>query len=412
MSLRKVSFDQAAFWLACASIIAMLVSIAVANIFLAAAFVTLLLSKDRLRFPSFWIPLAAFFAGTLTSLLLSVDPNGGRPAIRKFFVFLIVLALYSTVRRLDQVRALIVIAAGVMACSAVWSLVQFAHKVREAHALGRPFYTYYTSERITGFTSHWMTLGGEEMIVALMAAALLFFSSLERRWKLLLIAALAVIFVSLLLGYTRSIWLGTCVGGLYLLWLWKRWWTFAVPVALALLVAANPFALRERVRSAIQPHGDTDSNEFRYVCRRAGIEMIKAHPWFGLGPEQVKAQLKQWIPADVPRPLPSGWYGHLHNIYLQFAAERGIPTALALFWMIARILYDFVRGVRRAHANPDARAILHGAIAVVMGMLAVGFYEVNLGDSEVLFTFLAVVTCGYVAIDAVAAPGNVQEAAA
>jgi putative inorganic carbon (hco3(-)) transporter len=413
MLLRKLSFDQAAFGLACASMIAMLVSIAVANIFLAAAFVALLLSRDRLRFPSFWIPLSVFFAGTLTSLFLSVDPNGGRPAIRKFFIFLIVLALYSTVRRMAEVRALILIASGVMACSAVWSLVQFAHKVREAHALGRPFYTYYTSERITGFTSHWMTLGGEEMIIALMAASLLFFSPLERRWKIVLIGALALILVSLLLGYTRSIWLGTCLGGLYLLWLWKRWWVLAVPVLLALLITANPFALRERVQSAVQPHGDTDSNEFRYVCRRAGVEMIKAHPWFGLGPEQVKAQLKQWIPADVPRPLPTGWYGHLHNIYLQFAAERGIPTAIALFWMIGKILYDFVRGIRRAGANPAARAILHGAIAVVIGMLAVGFYEVNLGDSEVLFTFLAVVTCGYIAVDAVTgARGSIQEAAA
>jgi len=33
------------------------------------------------------------------------------------------------------------------------------------------------------------------------------------------------------------------------------------------------------------------------------------------------------VPADVRRPLPDGWYGHLHNIYLQFAAERGILTA-------------------------------------------------------------------------------------
>ena len=114
--MKKLSFDQAAFGLACASMIAMLVSIAVANIFLAAAFVVLLLSKDRLRFPSFWIPLAVFFVGTLASLLLSVDPNGGRPAIRKFFIFLIVLALYSTVRRMAEVRALILIASGVMAC--------------------------------------------------------------------------------------------------------------------------------------------------------------------------------------------------------------------------------------------------------------------------------------------------------
>ena len=411
MLFNNWSWDRTAVYLACGAVISVLFSIAVCNILLAAAFVALLFSHQRMRFPPFWIPLAVFFAGTVISLFLSVDPEGGRPAIRKFFVFLIVLVFYSTVRSLERVRTILVIAAGVAACSAAWSLVQFARKVSEAHALGRPFYTYYVSERITGFMSHWMTLGGQEMIIALMAASLLFFSN-ARRWKPWILAALAVIAASLLLGYTRSVWLGAFCGGMYLLWLWKRWWSAAVPVALVLLVLANPFALRERVRSAIQPHGDTDSNEFRVVCRRAGVLMIEAHPWFGLGPEQVKAQLTKWIPPDVPRPLPTGWYGHLHNIYLQYAAERGIPTAIALFWMLGKILYDFIRAVRRAGANTEARAILHGAIAVFIGMLAVGFYEVNLGDSEVLLLFLSVIACGYVAVDAVNAAPRAEEASA
>ena len=62
--------------------------------------------------------------------------------------------------------------------------------------------------------------------------------------------------------------------------------------------------------------------------------MIRAHPWFGLGPEEVKLQFNSYVPPDIPRPLPEGWYGHLHNIYLQYAAERGIPTMLLMLWML------------------------------------------------------------------------------
>ena len=101
--------------------------------------------------------------------------------------------------------------------------------------------------------------------------------------------------------------------------------------------------------------------------------------------------------ADIPRPLPTGWYGHLHNIYLHFAAERGIPTMLALMWLLGKCGFDFWRAARGAKNNPAAWAILQGAIAVLIGMLVVGFYEVNLGDSEVLTLFFAVVGCGYVA---------------
>ena len=117
-----------------------------------------------------------------------------------------------------------------------------------------------------------------------------------------------------------------------------------VPIPILLLILLNPFDVRERVSSVFHPHGDTDSNEFRVICRRAGLRMIADHPWFGLGPEQVKAQLTNYIPADVPRPLPSGWYGHLHNIYLHYAAERGIPTMLALMWMLGKIIVRFSAG--------------------------------------------------------------------
>jgi uncharacterized protein YqgC (DUF456 family) len=123
-----------------------------------------------------------------------------------------------------------------------------------------------------------------------------------------------------------------------------------------------------------------------------------------LGPEQIKAlevsgEFQNWIPADIPRPLPTGWYGHLHNLYVQLAAERGIPAALVMIWLLLKIAVDFIAGARRARDNPDARAILYGAIAMMAGTLAVGCAEYNLGESGVLTPFLGVVVCGYVAID-------------
>ena len=63
---------------------------------------------------------------------------------------------------------------------------------------------------------------------------------------------------------------------------------------------------------------------------------------------------------------------------------------------------------------PDgARFVLHGAIAVIIGILAEGFFEYNLGDSEVLTMFLAVAGFAYVAIRqrAVESPRGAREAA-
>ncbi len=68
--------------------------------------------------------------------------------------------------------------------------------------------------------------------------------------------------------------------------------------------------------------------------------------------------------------------------------------------MIAWILLDFSRGLRALPPGPgDRRFILEGAIAVVIGALVEGFFEVNLGDTEPLTMFLIAVACGYLALD-------------
>jgi len=139
--------------------------------------------------------------------------------------------------------------------------------------------------------------------------------------------------------------------------------------------------------------------------------MIQAHPWFGLGPEQVGPHVMQYVPSDVKLPLPEGYYGHLHNIYIHYAAERGIPTMLALLWMLGQALYDFIRALRRLPAGAEARWVLHGAIAVTIAVMLSGFYELNLGDSEVLAMFLAVIGIGYVAVGSVGADNTAMTSA-
>jgi O-antigen ligase len=95
-----------------------------------------------------------------------------------------------------------------------------------------------------------------------------------------------------------------------------------------------------------------------------------------------------------------GSYIHLHNIYLHYAAERGIPTLLVFLWLMARILRDFWRGLAALPpGRGDRRFLLHGGIAVVIATLVDGVANMNLGDSEVLTMFLVVVACGYLALE-------------
>ena len=391
---------RAAFYLAFASAVSILIGIAPSQILLGLAVVALLLSGAKLRIPPIWLPLVLFMAGTLIALALADHPAVGLPQVRKFYVFLMLPVVFSTIRDRVSMRWLFLAWGAVGAGTAVWGVVQFVHKLAQARAAGKDFYEYYTSERITGAMSHWMTFGGEEMFALLMLGAFLFFGperTLRRLWPWLLCAGLLL--VALVLGETRSIWLATLVAGLYLVWAWKRWVVAVIPVVLALAALFGPPSVKDRVASFMRPRKDVDSNEFRVVTWRTGIQMIKKHPWFGVGPEEVRLEFNDYVPADIPKPLPRGWYGHLHNIYLHYAAERGIPTMLVLMWLLARVLFDFWRALRKLPPGPsDERFILRGATAVVIATMVAGFFELNLGDSEVLTMFLTTVACGYTAI--------------
>jgi putative inorganic carbon (HCO3(-)) transporter len=68
-------------------------------------------------------------------------------------------------------------------------------------------------------------------------------------------------------------------------------------------------------------------------------------------------------------------------------------------WLIGMTMWDCFRGVLRAgRARSQQLFVLHGTIAVTIGVLVGGLFEYNLGDSEVLMIFLCVVALGYAAV--------------
>jgi putative inorganic carbon (hco3(-)) transporter len=390
---------RSARWLTFASAVSIIFGIAPSQILLALAFAALLASGAPMRLPRIRLPLALFLLGTLIALAFSGDVTGGLPQLRKFFVFLELLVVFSLLRDLQMIRWLFLSWAGAASIAAVVGDIQFARKLQAAHQAGRNFYDYYVGERITGFTSHWNTYSAEEMFALLMLASFLLFAPGTRKRLWVWLSCAALMAMAILLAETRAVWIAMAVAGLYLVWFWRKTLVLLVPVAVLAVYFVSPPALRERFTSIFHPKG-VDSNQFRIITWRTGVNMVEGHPWLGLGPEGPKLHFNDWVPADIPRPLPAGWYGHLHNVYLQYAAERGIPTMLVMVWMLIQMLVDFGRGlIALPPGRSDRRFLLHGAIAIILATMVEGFFEYDLGISPVLTMFLVAVGCGYVALE-------------
>jgi putative inorganic carbon (hco3(-)) transporter len=391
-----VSWERAAFYLTAAAAVTTEISIAAFQILMGVALVLLIRARVKFRWPAAATPLAAWMAWTLVSLVAHGQFHAGFPQIKKFYVYLMLFLVAAAVRTVGDARTIVLGWAGAACLSAAWSMEQFVRKFHTARVAHVNFYLAYIGARITGFMGHWMTFSGQMMMALLLILALLLLSR-EPQGKRWLAAAACLVAAALLAAETRSMWGGAAVGAAYLLWFKRRWLILAIPVTLAVVLLTNPFDARERVISIVHPHGEIDSNDHRALLRRVGWGMIQAHPWVGLGPEEVGPNVARYIPADVLRPLPDGYYGHLHNIYFHYAAERGLPALAALLWFFIQALYDFARALR-LQAPGEAHWFLHGAIAVILAFMLAGYFEVNWGDSEVLAMLLAVVGCGYALI--------------
>ena len=124
---------------------------------------------------------------------------------------------------------------------------------------------------------------------------------------------------------------------------------------------------------------------------KIGRDVVRDHPVFGLGPEQIHPnyeRYRQAYPEAVNATNP-----HLHNVPIQIAAERGIPALLAWLWFVAVAVRDLWRRLRRRVA-PD----LAGAgLAALIAMLAAGLFEYNFGDSEFLMLLMGLITLPFAA---------------
>ena len=116
------------------------------------------------------------------------------------------------------------------------------------------------------------------MIVFLLTLSFVLFSK-PTKWRFWAGLSLPLLWIGLVLGLTRSIFLfGVPLGTAYLLWNRRRWLAVLIPACAILIVLSSPFQVAERLVSVTRPHETIDSNSRRVIMARTGLAMIKAHP--------------------------------------------------------------------------------------------------------------------------------------
>jgi O-antigen ligase len=333
---------------------------------------TLARDKTRPAAPRFFWPLLAYAAVTLVSAAFSIDPIESFIDSRQLYLFLIVPVVYDVARG-ARTRTVLEVIVTVGALAAAYGIIQYGMLHFDSLRL-----------RPRGTMGHYMTYSGTLMLVIGVAAARLVFGVRDRLWPALVMPALIV---ALTLTFTRSAWVGVCVGVSLLFILKDFRLTGLIPVIIALLFALAPDRITDRLMSVFDLR-DPSSRD-RVAMLQTGAEMIKDHPLAGVGPNMVERLYPQYRdPNGVQKVNP-----HLHNVPMQIAAERGLP-ALAVWLVFIGML---VANVFRIFRSAEDRVLAAGALAAIAAMLSAGMFEYNFGDSEFLMLFLIVVTLPFAA---------------
>ncbi|HMB53441.1 MAG TPA: O-antigen ligase family protein [Thermoanaerobaculia bacterium] len=316
--------------------------------------------------------LAVYVLGLLVAVAASPQPAVSAGALSELFTLALVpVALLVAVGE-ERVRVV------VDGMTAVGGLVAAMGLVQLLGGFGG------IDRRIRGPFSHWMTFSGFLLLCGMLLAGVLLFGAHRRRggwrsprlwWRL---AALAAILAAILGSLTRGAWLGLAAGIVFLVALRAPRWLAALPVAAVVFFLLAPLPIVARATSTVDPLNP--SNYDRLAMADAGLRMVAERPLVGIGPELVEERYPIYR-------HPSGyrlWVPHLHNSFLQVAAERGLPSLAALLALMVASFTAAWRLYRREGRKRGPRADLWmGALGALVAFNVAGLFEHNWGDTEV-----------------------------
>jgi putative inorganic carbon (hco3(-)) transporter len=376
------------FALLLAGTAALLFSIAVGQTLLALAAAAWLVWRPRRpRLPSFAVPLFVFAAATLVSLALSPQPDLNWAARKTVLLAMVPLAAtFVTTARRARLACMTLLSVACIASA--YGLIQFALAYTRFRASRDLADDPMILARITGFMGHWQTFSGEQLLVWCFSLAAI--AALGRRW----LVPLTIVGAALILSFTRGVWAGAIGAVAVLATLAPR--RLLLPVLLPLLVIALAASglIFHRINASLEQNGQFMPDTGRIELWKAGFEMIREHPWFGVGPERIAAEFPKHYRGTSLQDI---YYGHLENDFLQIAAERGLICFAIFLWLLLAIYAGLLR-VRRM-TDDNLRWLPLAAIAALTGFVISGFFEYNFGDSEVQLLLLFLVSMPFGVLD-------------
>src|SRR5262249_5823413 len=312
-------------------------------------------------------PFSAFLLASVLATILAVEPLESLIELRNVFEALVFYLIVNQVTTEARATTLVRVLLATTAIMALYGLSQS--------------FTYGVNFRVRGTMDSKMTFAGLLMLVELMAVVQVLFQT-HRRQLVWMIPALLLITAALLMTQTRSAWCGLIVGCCVILGLRKKVLLLAIPLGALVVFLLVPQTIKIRALS-IADRRDITAQE-RLSMWASGVRIIRDYPWTGVGMGAMERRYPQYREPDSPVD-PTRRLGHLANNLIQIAEEDGFRGLACWLWIWGAYGVDTWRiAARVGPENRQAKALVVGSLACVLGFQIEGLFEYNFGDSEVI----------------------------
>ncbi|PYQ50148.1 MAG: hypothetical protein DMF59_11570 [Acidobacteria bacterium] len=303
-------------------------------------------------------------AWTFMTLPLSYWPGGSVATltdiyIKAVIVFWLLANVITTERRLQLIRNFLILCSVPLAVTAVKNFVTGSF-LGDAGVVAR----------IAGYGQG---LSANPNDLALMLNLMLplsiasFLSAKSRSMSTLLLVVTGVNVIGVVVTFCRAGFLGLAtIGTVYFLKMVRRRgadraWAFALAIAALVALPMLPSNYFERVATIANIHADpTGSSQIRWRDTVAAMHFVFDHPIVGAGLGMDVLALNQ-VRGEK-------WYA-VHNVYLQYAVDLGLPGALLFILLLLGTLKGARSSRKRLAQLPEKRELFLLAEALEISLI-------------------------------------------
>ncbi|MCL6571837.1 MAG: O-antigen ligase family protein [Bacillus sp. (in: Bacteria)] len=234
---------------------------------------------------------------------------------------------------------------------------------------------------------------GSYLVIVILLSVTMYLTATNKKLSSLYLLTTCLAFIALIFSNTRSGYVGVFCGLVFLTafviykrkYLWKRWATLLITLALLLTIInfTEKGHYFNRISSFFSDSYNIASNQStghegsnRYFIWKESLPLVKEYFWFGSGPDTFEFIFSA-TPDERQKYLgsASAKVDKVHNEYLQIAITLGTPALLTYLLLLFAVVRKTFQAVKKV--SEKEKLILFVLISTIIGYLIQAFFNIS-----------------------------------